>query len=155
MEEELSPEGASKPLSIDDVLELSVDELRQQLDIHGIDTKALNKIQMQKLLIKFISMPVVSKEELKLKSKALELKMQKELEDRKEERNLELRKLEIIEEKEKYKVAEKIKFAAEKAKFDAEQAKITADAEKEQAKITADAAKEQAKITADAEIEKV
>src|ERR1700733_4183984 len=134
MEEELSPEGASKPLSIDDVLELSVDELRQQLDSHGIDTKALNKIQMQKLLIKFISMPVVSKEELKLKSKALELKMQKEFEDRKEDRNFELRKLEI---------------AAEKAKFDAEQAKITADAAKEQAKITADAEIEKVKIAAD------
>src|ERR1700733_15346640 len=127
MEESSSPEVASKPLSSEDVIDLTVDELRQELESHGIETKALNKGQMQKLLLKFLSMPVSSKEELKLKSKALELKMQKELE---------IRKLEIAAENEKAKIAadaevEKAKLAADNRRLDAEQAKIAADTELE------------------------
>src|ERR1700733_10003815 len=120
MEESSSPEVASKPLSSEDVIDLTVDELRQELESHGIETKALNKGQMQKLLLKFLSMPVISKEKLKLKSKALELKLQKELEDRKEERNLEIRKLEMeAETKRREFEAEQAKLVAEKAKIDA------------------------------------
>src|ERR1700733_5668256 len=158
MEEESSPEGASKPLSSEDVIDLTVDELRQVLESHGIETKALNKGQMQKLLLKFLSMPVISKEELKLKSKALELKMQKELDIQKEERSFELRKLEIAAEQakiaaenEKAKIAaeaeiEKAKLAADKAKFEPENAKFAKDNRRLDA--------EQAKIAADTELEK-
>src|SRR6218665_1237694 len=56
------------------VLELSTIELRQQLDLYGVDTKGLvNKPQLQKALIKVIQ-PVSSKtkEEWLLQSKQLE-----------------------------------------------------------------------------------
>src|SRR3984885_5328659 len=105
MEEESSPEGAAKPLSSDDIYDLSVEELKHELETRGLETKALSKPQMQKLLSKFVVTPGISKEELKLKSKALELKMQKELEVHKAERNFEIRKLEIAAENEKAKIA--------------------------------------------------
>src|ERR1700733_6376789 len=129
--EQASPEGAFKSLSSDDVLEFSVEDLRQELETHGIDTKAMTKIQMQKLLMKFVVSRAVSKEELQVKSKELELKLQQELEVQKQAQNFEIRKLEI---------------AAEKAKFDAENAKIAADVEKEKTKIAADAELEKKRI---------
>src|ERR1700733_15950919 len=119
--EQASPEGAFKSLSSDDVLEFSVEDLRQELETHGIDTKAMTKIQMQKLLLKFVVSRVVSKEELQVQSKELELKLQQELEVHKQTQNFEIRKLEIAAENEKASIAaesEKAKFAAEKAKFD-------------------------------------
>jgi len=44
-----------KVSTVDAVLELSSDELRQQLDLYGVDTKGLvSKPQLQKALIKII-----------------------------------------------------------------------------------------------------
>jgi hypothetical protein len=93
-----SPEGAAKPVVLDDVFEMTVEELRQELEKQGYETKAMTKIQMQKALAKMVS-PVSSKEEWKLKAKSLELKAQTDAEERKEDREYELKKLEIEQKK--------------------------------------------------------
>lgn len=65
-----------KVTTVEAVLELSVDELRQQLDLYCIDTKSLvGKPQLQKALIKVITpaSPVSkTKEEWLLKSKQID-----------------------------------------------------------------------------------
>ena len=87
-----------KVSTVDAVLELSSDELRQQLDLYGVDIKGLvSKPQLQKALVKVIRpvSPVSkTKEEWLLKSKQLEA-AQAEADRQLKEKGLEIETLKL------------------------------------------------------------
>src|SRR5678816_2337272 len=100
---------AAKALTLEDVFDCSVEELKVELERLGQETKGLSKAQMQKMLAKLVSPSKAMREEWKIKSKSLELKAAKEADEaerqfkreeaerqqRKEERDLEMFKLRI------------------------------------------------------------
>ena len=100
---------AAKALTLEDVFDCSVEELKVELERLGQETKGLSKAQMQKTLAKLVSPSKALREEWKIKSKSLELKAAKEADEaerqfkreeaerqqRKEERDLEMFKLKL------------------------------------------------------------
>lgn len=91
---------AGKRLEVEDVFDMSADEVRQEVERLGHEAKGLNKVQLQKVLVKLISPKIKSPEDWRLKAKALELKVQKETEEadrvqRKDAQDFELAKLKI------------------------------------------------------------
>ena len=109
---------AAKALTLEDVFDCSVEELKVELERLGQETKGLSKAQMQKTLAKLVSPSKAMREEWKIKSKSLELKAAKEADEaerqfkreeaerqqRKEERDLEMFKLKLEAEAEATKV---------------------------------------------------
>src|SRR5688572_240815 len=161
---------AAKALTLEDVFDCSVEELKVELERLGQETKGLSKAQMQKNLAKLVSPSKAMREEWKIKSKSLELKAAKEADEaerqfkreeaerqeRKGERDLEMFKLKLEAEAEKRKVegeAEKRKVEVEQRREEAaaEQRKAEAEAAAEQRRV--DAAAEQRKAEAEAAAE--
>lgn len=111
---------------------MSAEDMRQQLELLGHDTKGLRKMQLQKLLMKLISPILKSPEDWPLKAKALELSAKKAEEtdrlQKKEAKEFELATF-VIEAEARKAEAEEKRGETEAKKLQAENRKITLDAE--------------------------
>src|ERR1043165_8573313 len=114
---------AGKALTTEDVFDLSVEELKQELERLSQETKGLSKAQMQKNLSKLLSPSKTFKEEWKIKSKSLEIKAAKEA----EEAERQFKKEEAEREFARYKL--KLESENETRRLEVEAKKIEAAAE--------------------------
>ena len=93
-------------LTLDNIFEMSVEELREELENLGQDTKGFSKVQLQKALAKMVSTVQVQEEEWHFKAQDVtrqelqEAAILQRKEDRESEREFELAKLRLQKEME-------------------------------------------------------